>query len=186
MNKEEAKRSIEAVLFVADEPIQMTDLAVLLETPTTEIEELLEELSGEYEGRGIVLRRVAGGWRFGTHPAAAPFLERFVTEQRNPRMSQASLETLAVIAYRQPVSRAQIAEIRGVSADSVVRTLVARGLVEEVARDPGPGQAVLYGTTVAFLERLAINGLDELPRLPDFMPDTDSVERMERGLGPGI
>lgn len=182
----ETPRAIEAILFVAEEPVPTADLALLLERPAAEVQKVLEELSAEYAGRGIILRSVAGGWRMSTHPSVAQFLERFVTEQRNPKVSLASLETLAVIAYRQPISRAQIAEIRGVSADSAVRTLIARGMVEEVARDPGPGQAVLYGTTNLFLERMGINNLEELPQLPEFMPDTESVEKMERGLGPGI
>ncbi|MGH9196124.1 MAG: SMC-Scp complex subunit ScpB, partial [Acidimicrobiia bacterium] len=173
--KAEIRRAIEAILFVADEPVPTADLALLLERPASELEAVLEEMSSEYSSRGIVIRSVASGWRMSTHPSVSQFLERFVTEQRNPKVSQASLETLAVIAYRQPISRAQIAEIRGVSADSAVRTLIARGMVGEVARDPGPGQAVLYGTTNLFLERMGINTLDELPRLPEFMPDTESV-----------
>lgn len=186
--KPDLQRVIEAVLFVADEPVPVTDLAALLEEPASDIEAELLRLRSEYEeeGRGIVLRNVAGGWRLATHPATAPFLERFVAENRNPRLTQAALETLAIVAYRQPVSRGQIAEIRGVSADSVIRTLVSRGHIEEVGRDPGPGNAILYGTTSAFLERMGLKGLDELPGLPGFMPDAEAVERMEAGLGPGL
>ena len=134
----------------------------------------------------MVVRRVAGGYRLATHPATAPFLERFVAEQKAPRMTQAALETLAVVAYRQPVARAQIAELRGVSSESVLRTLVSRGLVEEAGRDPGPGNAILYATTPAFLERLGLMSLEDLPPLPGFMPTTAEVERMELGLGPGL
>jgi segregation and condensation protein B len=188
MTDAEARQVIEALLFVSDEPVTTSELAQLLELPAAEIERLTAELSKDYQqrGAGLVLREVAGGWRLATHPSAAPFLDRFVDENRRARLTQAALETMAIIAYRQPISRAQLAEIRGVSADSVVRTLIARGLVEEVGRDPGPGLAVLYGTTAEFLERLGLKSLAELPALPQFMPDPKAVERMESGLGPGV
>lgn len=181
-------RVLESVLFAAGEPVPVADLAVLLEMPAARVEQEVERLARRYEeeGRGLVLRKVAGGWRMASHPAAAPYLERFVAGGRTSRLTQAALETLAVIAYRQPVSRGQIAEIRGVSSEGVIRTLVARGLVEEVGRDPGPGGAVLYGTTPAFLERLGLDGLDGLPPLTRFMPAPGEVERMESGLGPGV
>ena len=184
----EIRRAAEAILFVAEEPVATSELALVLELPAAEVEALMEELSRSYEeqGRGFVLRRVSGGYRLASHPAAAPFLERFVSEHRPPKMTQAALETLAVVAYRQPVSRAQIAEIRGVSPDSVLRTLVTRGLVQEVGRDPGPGNAILYGTTGAFTERLGLMSLADLPPLAGFMPSTAEVERMESGLGPGL
>lgn len=179
---------LEAVLFVADDPVPTADLAVLFELPAHEIEALLGSLGRSLEeaDRGIVLRQVAGGWRLATHPGSAPYLERFVGEQRHGRLSQAALETLAIVAYRQPIARGQLAEIRGVSSDGVLRTLISRGVVEEVGRDPGPGQAVLYGTTDLFLERLGLNSLAELPSLADFMPDSLAVDRMESGLGPGL
>ena len=182
------QRAAEAILFVSEESVAAGDLAQVLEVPVSEIEAMMARLADGYEReeRGFVLREVAGGYRLATHPAAVPFLERFVTEQKAPRMTQAALETLAVIAYRQPVSRAQIAEIRGVSSESVLRTLVARGLVLETGRDPGPGQAILYGTTPAFLERLGLMSLADLPPLAGFMPTTAEVERMEAGLGPGL
>jgi segregation and condensation protein B len=156
--------------------------------PRSEIEEALRRMAKAMDQRssGIVLREVAGGWRLSTHPAVAEYLERFVAEQRNPRLTRAALETLAIIAYRQPVSRGQIAEIRGVSSETVIRTLMVRGLIQEVGRDPGPGLAILYGTTQVFLELLGINDLSDLPDLPDFMPDAEAVERMESGLGPGV
>ncbi|HEX2054787.1 MAG TPA: SMC-Scp complex subunit ScpB [Actinomycetota bacterium] len=181
-------RHLEAVLFVADEPVPTADLAVLFELPAHRITEHLHGLQEELarEGRGIVLRNVAGGWRLATSPDSAPYLERFVGEQRHGRLSQAALETLAIVAYRQPVSRGQIAEIRGVSSDGVLRTLLSRGVVEEVGRDPGPGQAILYGTSQLFLERMGLDSLSELPSLADLMPDTRAVERMESGLGPGL
>ena len=181
-------RHLEAVLFIADEPVPTADLAVLFELPSNRIEELLSTLRTNYEeeNRGIVLRTVAGGWRLSTHPDSAPYLERFVGEQRHGRLSQAALETLAIVAYRQPISRGQLAEIRGVSSEGVLRTLITRGVVEEVGRDPGPGQAILYGTSQVFLERLGLNDLSELPSLSEFMPDSKAVERMESGLGPGL
>lgn len=182
------RRAAEAILFVSEEPVAAGELALVLEVPVANVEVLMSELAETYEaqGRGFVLRQVAGGFRLATHPAAAPFLERFVTEHRAPRMTQAALETLAVIAYRQPVSRAQIAEIRGVSSESVLRTLIARGLVAETGRDAGPGNAILYGTTAAFVERLGLMSLADLPPLAGFMPTTTEVERMEAGLGPGL
>jgi len=188
MDPREVRQILEAVLFLADEALTSSDLALLLEIPAAEVESHLEELAASYEqgGGGIVLRRVAGGWRMATHPTTAPFLERFVAEHRHARLTQAALETLAIIAYRQPISRAQIAEIRGVSSDSVVRTLLVRGLVEEVGRDSGPGQAILYGTSGEFLERMGLRSLAELPSLPEFMPDAEAVERMESGLGPAV
>lgn len=184
----EMRRAIEAILFLADEPLPTTDLAVLLEAPSSQINEELEGLARDYVEResGIVLREVAGGWRLATHPNAAEFLERFVSEHRSARLTQAALETLAIVAYRQPISRAQIAEIRGVSSEGVLKTLAVRELIEEVGRDPGPGLAILYGTTPILLERLGLKSLDDLPALPDFMPDTKAVERMESGLGPSV
>lgn len=188
MSGQEIRQAIEAVLFVADEPLSVADLAVLLEEPAVDVEQVLRLITQDLDdrGSGIVLREVAGGWRFATHPAAADYLERFVTEHSTARLSQAALETLAIVAYRQPISRAQIAEIRGVSSEGVLKTLIARGMVEEVGRDPGPGQAILYGTSTQFLERLGLNSIADLPPLAEMMPDTEAVERMESGLGPGI
>lgn len=188
MDTHEVRKIIEAILFVSEEPIGANELAQLVEAPASEIEALLEQMSSDQvsEGRGVVLRRAAGGWRFTTAPEVAEYLERYVAEQRSPKLSQAALETLAIIAYRQPASRAQIAEIRGVASEGVIRTLLNRGLVEEVGRDPGPGLAILYGTTDTFLEKLGLDSLEDLPPLPSFMPDTEAVERMESGLGPGV
>lgn len=181
-------RYLEAVLFIADEPLPTLDLAVLFEVTASKMEHQLRRLADDLQssGRGIVLRQVAGGWRLATHPDTAEFLERFVGEQRSPKLSRAALETLAIVAYRQPVSRGQLAEIRGVSCDGVLRTLLSRGVVAEVGRDPGPGQAILYGTTALLLERLGLDSLDQLPSLADFMPDGMTVQRMELGLGPGL
>lgn len=180
----EARRAFEAVVLVADDPVEPQLLAQLLEVPVAEVEALGAALAAEYEaeGRGFVLVRVAGGYRFQTHSDAAVYVERYVLEGRSARLSQAALETLAIVAYKQPISRAQIASIRGVNVDGVVRTLDHRGLIGEVARDPGPGQAVLYGTTPTFLARLGIDSLEQLPPLAAFVPDATVVEALEQGL----
>src|SRR2546427_13106 len=149
---QEEMRAIEAILMVADEPIEPGILAQLLEKPPARIEEMCAELAQAYEDedRGFILVRVAGGYRFQSHPDLAPYVERFVLEGQSARLSAAALETLAIVAYKQPVSRAQISSIRGVEVDSVLRTLHNRGYIEEVGRDPGPGLAVLYGTSKLF------------------------------------
>jgi segregation and condensation protein B len=182
----EATRAIEAILMVAIDPVEPHLLAQLLELAPARVEELCTALAAAYEAedRGFVLVRVAGGYRFQSHPDLAAYVERFVLEGQSARMSAAALETLAIVAYKQPVSRAQIAAIRGVNVDGVVRTLQQRGFIEEVARDPGPGQAVLYGTTRMFLERLGLDSVDELPPLAQFVPGAEVVEALEVGLLP--
>jgi segregation and condensation protein B len=168
----ETRRALEAILFAAEEPVEAVTLAQVLEMATDDVLAALAALRREYvdEGRGFVLREAGGGWRLYTDPAVAPYVERFVLNGRTARLSQAALETLAVVAYKQPVTRAQVAEIRGVDSDAVVRGLVARELIEEVGRDQGPGQALLYGTTASFLERLGLNDIGELPPLPAHTP----------------
>ena len=180
----EELRAIEAVLMVVEEPVEPGVLAQLLETTPASVEQLCAELAAAYEaeGRGFVLARVAGGYRFQSHPDLAPYVERFALRGQSARLSAAALETLAVVAYKQPVSRAQVAAIRGVEVDGVVRTLERRGYIEEVARDPGPGQAVLYGTSRLFLERLGLDSVDDLPPLGDFVPGPEEVELLEDGL----
>ncbi|HET6812193.1 MAG TPA: SMC-Scp complex subunit ScpB [Acidimicrobiales bacterium] len=180
----ETKRALEALVLVADEPAPPRLLAELLEVSTETVEALCAELAAEYEaeGRGFVLVRVAGGYRFQTHPDLDPYVERFVLEGQSARLSAAALETLAIVCYKQPVSRAQVAAIRGVNVDSVIRTLQQRGYVEPVARDPGPGQATLYGTTRLFLEKLGIDSLEQLPPVADFVPGPEVVEALEHGL----
>jgi segregation and condensation protein B len=130
------------------------------------------------------LRELGGGWRLFTHPDARPYLERFAATDRVTRLSKAALETLAVVAYRQPVSRGQVSEIRGVDSDRALRTLERRGLISEVGVAPGPGQALLFGTTDLFLEKLGVRGLDELPPLADHVPPADVVEALERPFRP--
>ncbi len=183
---DEARRAIEAVLMVADEPVPPHLLAQLLEVAPARVEELCAGLAQGYEdaGRGFVLVRVAGGFRFQSHPDLAAYVERFVVEGQSSRLSAAALETLAIVAYKQPVSRAQVAAIRGVNVEGVMRTLQHRGYIDEVARDPGPGQAVLYGTTPSFLEKLGIDSVDDLPPLAQFVPGADLVEQLEAGLRP--
>jgi segregation and condensation protein B len=182
----ETRRAIEAVLMVAEMPVEPQLLAQLLEIPVARVIELCRELAAEYDAseRGFTLVAVAGGWRYQSHADLAPYVERFVLEGQSARLSGAALETLAIVAYKQPVSRAQVAAIRGVNVDGVMRTLHQRGFIAEVGKDPGPGQAVLFGTTPLFLERLGLNALDELPRLSDFVPGADIVEHLEAGLRP--
>lgn len=166
------RASIEAILLVVDEPVSEMTLAQLLERPCGEVAETLRELAAEYteQGRGFDLREVAGGWRFYTRDVCAPVVERFVTDGQQARLTQAALETLAVVAYRQPVSRARVSAIRGVNSDGVMRTLMLRGLIELAGQDP-ESQANLYRTTGYFLERLGLRDLDELPELAPFLPD---------------
>ncbi len=179
-----SRRAIEAILMAATEPVEPGELAQLLEIPTADVVVHCTALALEYERgrRGFELRAVPGGYRYQTHPDLAPYVERFVLEGRQSRLSRAALETLAIVAYRQPVSRAQIAAIRGVNVDATMRTLVSRGYVTDVGTDPGPGQAVLFGTTEAFLDRLGLDSLADLEPLADFVPDASMVETIERGL----
>ncbi|MDJ0771253.1 MAG: SMC-Scp complex subunit ScpB [Ilumatobacter sp.] len=178
------KRAIEAVVLVAHDPVAPELMAQLLEQPVTLVEQWCEELRSGYadEQRGFQLVRVAGGYRYQTHPDQTPYVERFVLHDQKARLSGAALETLAIIAYKQPISRAQVASIRGVDPDGVIRTLQARGYIDEVARDPGPGQAILFGTTPQFLEKLGLDSLDDLPPIAEFIPDADVVEALEQGL----
>jgi segregation and condensation protein B len=184
--RDEARRAIEAIVLVGESPVDTRLLSQLLELAPAVVEELCRELAAEYdaEGRGFQLARVAGGWRFQTHPTQAPYVERFVLEGQTAKLSAAALETLAIVAYKQPISRAQVGAIRGVSVDGVMRTLQQRGYIAEVGRDPGPGQAVMFGTTPAFLEKLGLDRIDELPALGAFVPGADVVEQLERGLRP--
>jgi segregation and condensation protein B len=183
---EDPRAAIEAIVMVAEEPVPTHLLAQLLEMPPEAVDARCEELAAAYEaeGRGFQLARVAGGYRFQSHPDLAPYVERYVCEGQSTRLSAAALETLAIVAYKQPISRAQIAAIRGVNVDGVVRTLQQRGYIAEIARDPGPGQAVLYGTTRTFLERLGLDSLDDLPPLAQFVPGAEVVEQLEQGLRP--
>jgi len=184
VERSETRRAVEAVLVAATEPVEPRFLAELVELPVDAVEALCASLADEYEQdqRGFVLRRVAGGYRLQTHPDLAGYVERFVLDGQHVRLSGPALETLAIVAYKQPISRAQVSAIRGVNVETTLQTLVARGYVAELSRDPGPGLAVLYGTTALFLERLGLDALSDLPPLGDFVPDAGVVELLERGL----
>jgi segregation and condensation protein B len=173
----ELRPALEAVLMVVDEPATEEHLAKLLERSRREVADALRELADEYarQRRGFDLRLVAGGWRFYTRPEYAAAVERFVLDGQQARLTQAALETLAVVAYRQPVSRSRVSAVRGVNCDGVMRTLLQRGLVEEFGTEPETG-AILYRTTNYFLERMGLRGLDELPELAPFLPEADAVE----------
>ena len=178
------RASLEAILLVADEPVPAVVLAQVLERPTGEVAAVLRETAAACvaEERGFNLREIAGGWRFYTREECAPVVERFVSEGQEVRLTQAALETLAVVAYRQPVSRARVSAVRGVNCDGVMRTLTLRGLVEDSGTDPETG-AILYRTTGYFLERLGLASLEELPDLAPFLPDSieDVDDAMEMG-----
>ncbi|MBX6355050.1 MAG: SMC-Scp complex subunit ScpB [Micromonosporaceae bacterium] len=168
----ELRGALEAILLVVEEPVSEATLAQVLQQPTERVAELLSGLAAEYEstGRGFELRKAAGGWRLYTRPQYAQYVERFVLDGQQVRLTQAALETLAVIAYKQPVTRSRISAIRGVNCDGVIRTLVSRGLVEECGTEPDSG-AFLYRTTTLFLEKLGLNSVEELPPLAPFLPD---------------
>ncbi|PCG81939.1 SMC-Scp complex subunit ScpB [Streptomyces sp. WZ.A104] len=171
------KPALEAVLMVVDEPATVDQLAKVLQRPRRAVADALRELADEYtvQRRGFDLRLVAGGWRFYTRPEYAAAVEGFVLDGQHARLTQAALETLAVVAYRQPVSRSRVSAVRGVNCDGVMRTLLQRGLVAEAGAEPETG-AILYRTTNYFLERMGLRGLDELPELAPFLPEADAIE----------
>ncbi len=178
------KRAIEAIVLVAHDPVPADLLAQLLEEPTSMVEQWCEELAATYVagGLGFELIHIAGGWRYQTASDLTPYVERFLLHDQRARLSGAALETLAIIAYKQPISRGQIASIRGVDPDGVIRTLQARGYIDEVGRDGGPGQAVLFGTTAMFLEKLGLATTDDLPPIAEFIPSAEVIEALETGL----
>lgn len=174
--------ALEAVLMVADQPLDTVTLATAVGHPVEDVVGALQTLAEQYDeqDRGFELRHVAGGWRYYTREAYAPAVERFVLEGQQARLTQAALETLAVVAYQQPVSRARVSAVRGVNVDGVMRTLLTRGLVEEAGQDAGTG-AHLYRTTGYFLERIGISSLDELPELAPYLPEmADLEDELER------
>lgn len=180
----EVVRAVEAILLVAQEPVPTDLIAQLVEMPSASVEEVCTRLAETYEaaGHGFQIAKIAGGWRFQTHPDVAPYVERFILDGQRARLSGAALETLAIIAYKQPISRLQIASIRGVDPDAVMRTLHGRGYIAPVARDNGPGQATLWGTTQLFLEKLGLASLADMPPIATFVPDASLVEALEKTL----
>jgi segregation and condensation protein B len=181
---EELFRAIEAILMVADEPVTPQLLGELLEVGPARAESLCNKLNERFteENRGFVVARVAGGYRFQSHPDLAAYVERFVLDGQAARLSAAAMETLAIVAYKQPISRAQVAAIRGVNVDGVMRTLVQRNYVAEIAVDPGPGQATLFGTTSLFLQNLGLDSIAQIPPLGDLVPGAEVMEALEASL----
>lgn len=177
--------ALEAVLMVADQPMDSVTLATAVGYPVSEVSQALAALAADYDqsGRGFELRDVGGGWRYYTREEYAPVVERFVLDGQQARLTQAALETLAVVAYKQPVSRSRVSAIRGVNVDGVMRTLLTRGLVEEAGADAETG-AHLYRTSSYFLERIGIQSLEELPELAPFVPDMEDLD--EEVLGGGL
>lgn len=173
------RAAVEAVLMVIDEPVAEPVLAAALEVPVPDVAAVLQQLSQGYdeEQRGFMLRCYAGGWRIYSRAECAPAVERFLLGGAQARLSQAALETLAVIAYRQPISRSRISAVRGVSVDGVVRTLLARGLITEMTSQ-SPSSAMLLGTTDLFLQRMGVNDLDELPALAPYLPSSDVLDEL--------
>lgn len=183
MSNREIERSIEAILMVVDEPVSEVVLAQIIEIPTEQVLEALTRMQSDYEQgeRGFQLRQISGGWRFYSHPDLAPLVEKFVLDGQQAKLTQAALETLAVIAYRQPISRARVSAIRGVNVEAVMKTLIQRGLVEESGMEHETG-AILYRTTSFFLERLGINSVNDLPALAPFLPNIDGLDEVIASL----
>lgn len=178
--------AIESILFVAESPVPAPELSEVLGVPPRDVQHALTELGERLAaaGSGLVLREAGGGWRLYTRPDLHPFLERYATSPSATKLSKAALEALAIVAYRQPVSRSQVADIRGVDSEQALRTLERRGLIDLVGHAPGPGQAMLYGTSDTFLEKLGLRSLEELPPLADHVPPPDMVEVLERPFRP--
>jgi segregation and condensation protein B len=177
MSNLELEHSIEAILMVIDEPVAEETLAKVLACSVEEIITALASLVQSYERNGFELRQISGGWRFYSRPEFSAVVEKFVLDGQQSRLTQAALETLAVIAYRQPVSRARVSAIRGVNVEAVMKTLVTRGLVEEFGVEQETG-AILYRTTTYFLERLGLISLDDLPALAPYLPDLDRLDEI--------
>ncbi|MFN5604294.1 MAG: SMC-Scp complex subunit ScpB, partial [Actinomycetes bacterium] len=174
----ELVRALEAIILVATEPVPVELLGQILGHPVEVVASLCDSLAAAYDeaGHGFQLVQVAGGYRYQSHPDVAAYVERYILDGQRARLSGAALETLAIIAYKQPISRAQVAAIRGVDPDGVMRTLQGRGYIDQIGRDPGPGQAVMWGTTPAFLEKLGINSIADLPAIAEFVPGADVVD----------
>ena len=185
LEETQLKGALEAMLFVTDEPVSVIDLATMLEVDTAKVEEALVSLRSEFEqeNRGIQLREVAGGWRLFTHPAFHDLIERYVISWDTRKLSQAALETLAVVAYCQPITRAGVASVRGVSSDSSINSLVEKGLLREAGTADAPGNPMRYATTRAFLERFGLRSVDDLPDITQFAPDEETRALIYERLG---
>ena len=171
--------ALEALLLMADEPISPESLAMVCNRPVPEVIGTLHDLSGQYreDSRGFELRDVGGAWRYYTSIECSDLVTSFVTDGRQARLSQAALETLAIVAYRQPVGRSHVTSVRGVNADGVIRTLLTRDLITEISEDATTG-AILFGTTTHFLDRMGLSSLDELPPIADRLPDMSSLDAL--------
>jgi len=178
------KGILEALLFVADEPLSLNRLSEITGETKQAIKDSLEQLRSEYvkKNRGFQLREIAGGYRLYTHPAYAPYIDKLVLSSDFRRLTQASLETLAIIAYKQPLTRQEIGEIRGVNAEAVISSLLEKGLIEEAGKKDAPGQPILYRTSRAFLEAFGMKGLDDLPPIEEFEPDETTRRQIEEKL----
>lgn len=176
--KKASRQDLEAVLFVADRPLTIEQLAQVLELPPKKVKELLEALAQSYrdEKRGFQLRHTGGGYRLYTASESARYVEKLITHTQKRRLTQAALETLAIVAYRQPITKAEISAARGVNSEGTIQTLAERGLIKELGREDTPGQPILYGTTRTFLELFNLNSLDELPSLEEFQVEEGADE----------
>jgi segregation and condensation protein B len=180
----EIQQHIEAILMASVEPVSIENIALICNVEATEAQQAIDGLTQQYldDACGFAITKTSTGYRFVTSPDCYDIVSKFITEPMHARLSPSAMETLAVIAYKQPVSRGQIASIRGVNVDSVIKTLESRGYIQEIGRDSGPGQAILYGTSPEFLERLGITSISELPSLGDFVPDASIMEQFEKSL----
>jgi segregation and condensation protein B len=180
------RAAIEALLLLTDEPMPAIELAQITKEPLPQIQQTLEALSAEYthEVRGFDLREVAGGWRFYTRSECSPLIERWVVDGQQAKLTQAALETLSVIAYRQPVTRGRVSAVRGVSVDGVIKTLLTRGLIQEAGTENESG-AIFYKTTSFFLERLGISSLEDLPPLAEHIPDLADLDAVLESVASG-
>lgn len=181
------KPALEAVLMVSNQPLDHLTLAQAVGHPPADVDEALAEVAAEYDAdnRGFELRNIGGGWRYATREVYAPAVERFVLDGQQARLTQAALETMAIVAYRQPISRSRVSAIRGVNVDGVMRTLVTRGLVEEAGVDDESG-AILYVTSNYFLERMGLASIGELPDIAPFLPDMDDIDLEDRESNAGL
>lgn len=178
-------KTIEAILFVSDAPVHTSEFAEVTESSLQDVAEALTSLAAHLDSEhGVELKEVAGGWRLYTSPDMLDYVERFAATEKVRKLSNAAMETLSVIAYKQPVSRGQVAEIRGVDSDHAIRTLERRDLVRDIGRAPGPGQAVLYGTTELFLEKMGVASVSDLPPLADHVPPAQVMETLEMPMRP--